>query len=292
MHNSHPVVTIGVPVFNGAAFIDRALASLTAQTYDDLEIVVSDNASTDATADIVKGHAARDGQIAYLRRDSTVPVYENFRGLVEHARGEYFMWASADDVWRPRFVEVLLAEMLAHPEADLAMSAIEPFSEDGSVLGPVHLTGDKDPSAMSHLQLAKAVWKHWPYHVFVYGLYRTEFLRRAFQNVPEISGAGKLFMCQVSLATRVRYVDEVLYARQMSPKSFSERYAGTPGMPGQRLEWRDLELCGEASRFLVRSQVVPTARKAYIPIVLGTIVGTRVIGRNVKKLSRLRARVR
>ena len=124
------------------------------------------------------------------------------------------MWAAADDIWRPQFVEVLLRELNAHPEAAVAMSAIGQFQRDGTALSPIHLHDARDPSSMSTLRLARAVWR-FPYHIFIYGLFRTDFLRQAVSDVPHISGADRLFMCQAALATRFRYVDEVLYHRHI-----------------------------------------------------------------------------
>ena len=195
------------------------------------------------------------------------------------------MWAAVDDVWQPQFIEVLLRELDAHPEAALAMCAIGQFQRDGTALSPIHLRDAKDPSSMHALRLARAVWR-FPYHVFIYGLFRTDFLRQAVSHVPHISGSDRLFMCQVALATHFRYVDEVLYMRQISTSRYSEKSADAPDAPLHSDFWRHVTLCRVASAFLLRSTVVPPRHKVYIPNVVATIIQTRVVELGLRRWNR------
>ena len=98
-------VSIGVPVYNGETYLPQALDSLLAQTYPDVEIVISDNASTDATENICRDYANRDDRIRYYREDVNRGLSWNFNRVFELSRGEYFKWAAADDICVPEFVE-------------------------------------------------------------------------------------------------------------------------------------------------------------------------------------------
>jgi len=100
-----PQVSIGLPVFNGQAVICNALDSLLAQTSNDFELIVSDNASTDSTSEICQKYAARDRRVRYVRQPHNIGMYHNFRYVLRQARGDYFMWAAADDWWHPEFIE-------------------------------------------------------------------------------------------------------------------------------------------------------------------------------------------
>jgi len=106
MQSNHtPKVSIGMPVYNGEKFIREALDSLLAQTFTDFELIISDNASTDATETICREYAAHDPRIRYVRQRENRGVLANFRFVLDEAVGEYFMWAAADDEWKSFFVE-------------------------------------------------------------------------------------------------------------------------------------------------------------------------------------------
>src|ERR1035438_9843576 len=93
-----PRVSIGLPVYNGENYLDPALNSILRQDYSDLELIISDNASTDATGNICREYAAKDPRIRYYRNETNIGASANFNCLVKLARGEYFKWAAHDDV--------------------------------------------------------------------------------------------------------------------------------------------------------------------------------------------------
>jgi glycosyltransferase involved in cell wall biosynthesis len=106
---SNPKVSIGMPVYNGEEFIREALDSLLAQTFTDFELIISDNSSKDNTEAICRDYAAKDERIRYILQPENRGPVANFRFVLDQARGEYFMWAAADDKWDKNWVEVLLS---------------------------------------------------------------------------------------------------------------------------------------------------------------------------------------
>src|SRR3990172_5433048 len=106
-----PVVSIGLPVYNGENYIEKAINSILSQTFKDFELIISDNASTDNTMDICKILSAKDRRIRYYRNEINRGAAWNFNRVFQLARGKYFQWACHDDVWIPtlleRYVEVL-----------------------------------------------------------------------------------------------------------------------------------------------------------------------------------------
>lgn len=104
MDRSRPVVSIGMPVYNGERFIREALDSLLAQTFTDFELIISDNASTDATESICRNYAERDSRIRYIQQRENFGALPNFQFVLNEARGEYFMWAACDDKWDRNWV--------------------------------------------------------------------------------------------------------------------------------------------------------------------------------------------
>jgi len=109
-------VSIGMPVYNGVSFIREALDSLLGQTFQDFELIISDNASTDGTAEICQEYAKEDSRIIYTRQTTNIGAASNFDFVLDQAAGEYFMWAAHDDVWSRNFIEALL-EIVEHQEA-------------------------------------------------------------------------------------------------------------------------------------------------------------------------------
>lgn len=106
-----PLVTIGVPVYNGGEHLRQTLNSLLQQDYARLEIIIADNASTDDTAEIAREYANTYPNIIYHRHPENLGSAVNFTKLTEMAHGKYFMWAATHDKWSSsmisRAVEVM-----------------------------------------------------------------------------------------------------------------------------------------------------------------------------------------
>ena len=120
-----PKITIGVPVYNGEATIRRALDSLLLQTYDNFELIISDNDSTDSTSKICLEYAQKDKRIKYIRKNKTVSIIWNYIFVIEQAETEYFMLASDDDYWDPKFIEKNLEVLESRPNIVGSISDIK-----------------------------------------------------------------------------------------------------------------------------------------------------------------------
>ena len=117
-----PRVTVGVPVFNGELFVAETLNSLLKQTFSDLEIVISDNASTDRTQEICRAYAARDWRVRYYRNDVNRGAAWNHNRVFELARGEFFKWSAADDLCAPEFLTLCVAALDRDPAAVMSIT--------------------------------------------------------------------------------------------------------------------------------------------------------------------------
>ena len=124
-----PRVNIGIPVYNGEKFIQKCLNSLLNQTFTDFEIILSDNASTDSTANICQEYADKDKRILFIKQPSTKKALWNYNFVLQQAKSEYFMWASADDIWHPEFIEKNLMFLEKHPDFVGSTSEVEFFTE-------------------------------------------------------------------------------------------------------------------------------------------------------------------
>src|SRR5262245_48603442 len=114
-----PRISIGLPVYNGDRFLGEALDCLLSQTFEDFELIVADNASTDETPVICRAYAAADKRVRYVRNEVNIGAYRNFNKVFQLASGKYFKWAAADDVCHKE----LLARCLSVLETDSSVVA-------------------------------------------------------------------------------------------------------------------------------------------------------------------------
>ena len=263
-----PLVSIGIPVYNGERFLPRALDALLAQEWPNLELLVSDNASTDASAAIAERYAARDARLRVLRAPVNAGVEANFMRVLAASHGEYFMWAACDDWWAPQFVSRLVTALQKGADVVVAMSAVERVNEAGEPIDVVAYSGSSDPGGMRPWQLTMQLASGRPYHLFIYGLYRADFLKRAFTGFAPVVAADRLFMCRVAMAGRFAAVPEILHRRVIRHLPLAHRYADEAigqlwraGMPRWRMALR-------AGPYLWNSPVLPAARRLWVPAVV------------------------
>jgi len=129
-----PSLFIGMPVFNGEKFISQAIAALQQQTFTDWILLISDNNSTDDTARLCQLACEKDGRISYVMQAENIGALNNFKLLLEKANTEYFMWAAADDIWNPKFLDACISGLEGAPEAGLAFSNIVNIDSFGQVI--------------------------------------------------------------------------------------------------------------------------------------------------------------
>ena len=103
--SGNPLVSVGLPVYNGEDYIESAVDSILSQTFTDFELIISDNASTDATESICRKYAKDDARVRYVRTPDNRGAMWNFNEVFRHARGEYYKPASHDDLHAPQFLE-------------------------------------------------------------------------------------------------------------------------------------------------------------------------------------------
>ena len=172
-----PRVSVGMPVYNGEEYLERALDSLLAQEFDDFELIISDNGSTDRTEEICRRYAERDPRIRYHRVEENQGASWNFNRAFELARGEYFRWACHDDTVEPthlkRCVEVLDN---APPSVVLAYSRTILVNEEDV---PVWTSDENlDTEGMPPHERLRAIAKHLRYSNCLYGLVRRDVMER------------------------------------------------------------------------------------------------------------------
>jgi len=172
MSDFTPIVSIGMPVYNGASTLRSAINSLLGQSFQKFEIIISDNASTDDTASICQQYALDDKRIRYFRQSSNLGGVANFKFVFDQATAPYFMWSGSDDVRSSDFIQVN-QEFLANNSDYVASTSPNGF-ENWAVDHPLvdfALNGDE---FTRYTQFFKNSFTS---HGVFYSLFRTEVLR-------------------------------------------------------------------------------------------------------------------
>ena len=128
------LVTIGLPVYNGENFLESTLDSILNQTHSNLELIISDNASTDNTCEICRKYLEQDSRIKYFRNDKNVGAAENYNIVTRLAKGKYFKWAAHDDTFALTFVEKCLDVLEKNHEYILCYSQLIFIDTEGNEL--------------------------------------------------------------------------------------------------------------------------------------------------------------
>src|SRR5262245_52908080 len=130
-------VALGLPVYNGERHLRRALDNVLAQDFEDFQLVISDNASTDGTQDICLEYARRDSRIRYSRNATNVGIAPNFQRAFRLSDGEYFKWLVHDDVCSPGFLRECVDLLDEAPDTVVLVypRALQ-IDGDGKTLGP------------------------------------------------------------------------------------------------------------------------------------------------------------
>jgi len=215
---SEPLVTIGVPVYNGARFLSQALDSLLGQSTSHLELLISDNASTDDTEAICRAYAAKDARVRYFRQPINVGAPQNWTFVAKQARGKYFKWASGNDFCAPDMVEKCVAVMEADPGVVLCYGKTCLIDEE---------TGRRDEYArdipvMEDLphERFRTVYRTLSLNNAQCGLIRADALRRTRYDRP-YPGGDVVLMAELALQGRFVLLPDVLLYRRMGRRTFS-----------------------------------------------------------------------
>lgn len=207
-----PTLTVGLPVYNGAKYLEAAAASILSQSFRDLELIISDNASTDGTETIGRALAARDNRVTYRRNRSNIGLSGNFNLLVPLARGRLFKWATSDDLLRPGYLERCVAAVDADPSVVLAYSQTGFVDSEGGPLDCTdpgwHLESDAPADRLLYAILADH------YVNAVLGVIRIDALR-ATRLMPRYGGGDYRLMAELSLLGKFVEVPEQLYVRRI-----------------------------------------------------------------------------
>lgn len=225
-----PLVSLGLPVYNGANFLREALESILAQTYPRWELILSDNGSTDGTPAICSEFAARDGRIRYYKHPVNMGATRNFNFTVALAKGSLFRWTAHDDVCEPELLERCVAGLLAHPQAVLCHPRTRVIGPAGEPLYDytVRLRTDSPRVEERYGDLISV--DHACFAIF--GLMRTDLLRRT-PLLGAFVGSDRNLLAELALHGPFHEIPEYLFRRRDHPQTSTRQFPDAAA----RLAW-------------------------------------------------------
>jgi len=217
-------ISIGIPVYNGELFIQKRLDSVLAQTYENFELIISDNASTDGTRTVCEEYIKKDNRIRYIRQEKNKGAFWNFNYVLQEAKFEYFVWAAVDDVWFPKFLEENIKVLQSNSNYVGSMSKIKQYGVEDTKINSSKI----NLSFQSFLRNIRYTLKPVDiYPIFgnyeekirkflkksrlqvLYGVYRTKALKESMVN-EEFLGNDHAIMLNILKFGDVNVVNQVL----------------------------------------------------------------------------------
>lgn len=214
MINKQPRLSIGLPVFNGEKFIKEAINSLLAQTFEDFELIICDNASTDKTEEICRTYAEKDKRIRYYRNEKNIGCACNFNRVFELSSSEYFKWAAHDDLHAPNFIMQCIEVLDEHPSIILCHSQVYIIDENGKFLQNYNIklkTDSLKPQERFHELLGKNLCYQ------CYGIIRSS----ALKSIPPMGSYGNadgVLLVRLALRGRFYEIPEYLFFARCHPE--------------------------------------------------------------------------
>jgi glycosyltransferase involved in cell wall biosynthesis len=218
----YPLVTLAVPTLNRTDYLREALESVLAQDYPNLEILVSDNGSRDATPGLARAVIQDDPRVRFRRNEATVPIHEHFTQCIEAARGEFFVLLCDDDRISPSFVSELVRMALRYPEVNVVVPATVTMDEHSSVIETFSIP-EKEVAG------GDEVVCHWLYGrrpalfaSVVTVLTRTERLRRfgGYQGLAGGRNNDNLLFLQSAVAGHVGFARHAVFHSRVHNRSY------------------------------------------------------------------------
>jgi glycosyltransferase involved in cell wall biosynthesis len=214
-----------MPVYNGERYLEEALQSVLSQSYEDLEVVIADNASTDGTEEVCRTYARSDERIRYFRMRQNYGVIDNFNNVFRLSTGEYFKWAASDDVCGPDYLLEAVNVLESDPSVVLAWATPVGIDEQGervsmpfevSDLNSPNSAYSPDPTVRFRRLLRNIWWTDGPF----YGVIRAATLAETRRLVPHHMSSDHILLTELSLKGRFYEIPgELFFSRVHSGKT-------------------------------------------------------------------------
>ena len=283
-----PRVVLALPVYNSEVFLPATIRSIAAQDYPNLDIVMADDASHDRTFALCQAFAEKESRVRLERHRERLGWVGNYNSLIEHATGDYFLWAAHDDLYEPHYVSDLVALLETRPDCVLAYSAVATMDVEGRAKGHWPGAGRMDyQGTRLRRGLRYLWWTEWQKGIAFHCIVRTSALRAAGGLTPIRFAADDLWLFRLSLLGAFAYDPRPLLRKRLHRASASANYGRGLG------EWMEYilahrEVVREAGLSERETKLLLAAvrlRQAWLVCFWPVILGRRLLSR-LKRFAR------
>ncbi len=233
---TQPLVSIGVPTYNRPHGLLRALECIKNQTYDNLEIIVSDNCTAGKEVDVIMKDAVQnDPRIRYVKQNRNIGAIQNFEFVLKESKGVYFVWAADDDLCNNEFIEKLVECMEQQPNLVLCGCDVQVVDENDT---PLEVSTLKTIRPDEDWNRARRMFFRLPVgneFFCIYGLFRSSFLKQCNIRIMKgwkgyVTCGELLLLAQLSMCGQIAAIPDVLKIyRRHSDSKFHQETAGMSG---------------------------------------------------------------
>lgn len=216
---SPPLVSIGLPVFNGDRYLAGTIRSILGQTFADFELIIGDNASADGTQALCEAYAAADPRIRYFRNPRNVGAGPNYDLCFHRSRGRYFKWAAHDDMLARDYLTAAVAALERQPDAVLCTTGITEIGPDDEVRR-VYANDLPGVDAASPAHRLAAVIHHRHQCEDFFGLYRREALVGSGLH-DTYSGSDRVLLAELALRGPWTQVPDPVFLHREHPHRYT-----------------------------------------------------------------------
>jgi len=203
-----------MPVFNEEKYIADAINSILIQSFQNFELIISDNASTDGTQGICRKYASKDNRIRYYRNEQNIGASNNFNLVFTLSRGEYFVWVSGHDKRQKDFLSESIEKLSTNKDTVLCYSDAYWLDDHGNIIGLIHYSFNSEDSNRRK-RFKNVLLGVLQYASPIYGVYRTEALKKT-GLFKKLFAGDVLLLCELSLIGPFVYIEKpMLEVRQL-----------------------------------------------------------------------------
>lgn len=232
MSATQPKLSIGLPVFNGDAYLEEAIQSILSQTYSDFELVLSDNASTDGTEDLCRAYAVRDRRVKYHRNPKNIGATQNWYQVFDLSCGEYFASAAHDDIYAPDYMQKCIAVLEQDASTVICYSKTRIIDGRGNPLNDDRIAKMFEAkidtvSASPSVRLYNVIGVDY-LCIQLYGVMRAAALR-ATKVFAGYYGCDRNTLAELALLGKIHEIPEYLFFHRIYPGALGAAvYSGRP----------------------------------------------------------------
>jgi glycosyltransferase involved in cell wall biosynthesis len=231
-----PLVSVGLPVFNGENYLAQAIESILGQTLTDLELIISDNASTDRTEEICRKFAAADPRVVYHRNPTNIGGARNQAVTVDLSRGRYVRLSAHDDLISPTFLEECVKVLEESPDVVISFTGTVVIDGEGEEV--VQYRSDRGCAERPSQRFAQLAFRDHNCDA-IYGVIRGDVVR-ATKPMENFIDGDKAFLCRLAMRGRFQSIPKPLFYKRFHPKNHVTNWR-------DRMAWYNPDAKGKVS---------------------------------------------